>query len=46
MYRNRLVSLVLVGLFVWLTGCSTYTQIAPGEVADHGRVRVTRDGGD
>ena len=45
MYRNRLVSLVLVGLFVWLTGCSTYTQIAPSEVADHGRVRVTRDGG-
>jgi len=38
--------LALVGLFVWLTGCSTYTQIEPSEVADHGMVRVTLTDGD
>ncbi len=41
MFRNRAVSLVLVGLFVWVTGCSSYSQIELGEVADHGKVRVT-----
>ena len=44
MFRNRPVSLALVGLFVWVTGCSTYTQIEPNEVADHYRVRVTTTG--
>jgi len=40
-FRNRPVSLALVGLFLWVTGCSTYTQIELAEVADHGKVRVT-----
>jgi len=45
-FRSRPVSLALVGLFVWVTGCSTYTQIGIDEIADHGKVRVTRtDGG-
>jgi hypothetical protein len=39
--RSRTVSLALVGLFVWVTGCSSHTQIELGEVADHGKVRVT-----
>jgi hypothetical protein len=38
--RNRPVSLSLVALFLWLNGC-TYTQIRRGDVADHGKVRVT-----
>jgi len=29
-----------------LTGCSTYTQIGIGEVADHGKVRVTLTDGE
>ena len=41
MFRNRPVSLALVGLFVWVTGCTSYKQIEIGEVADHGEVRVT-----
>jgi len=41
MYRNRPVSLALVGLFVWVTACTSYKQIGVGEVADHGTVRVT-----
>jgi hypothetical protein len=45
MFRNRPVSLALVGLFAWVTACTSYTQIEPGEVADHDRVRVeTTDG--
>ena len=47
MFRNRAVSLALVGLFVWVTACSTtYTQIEPGEVADHDHVRVTLTDGE
>lgn len=46
MLRNRAVSLALVGLFVWVTGCSSYTQIGIGEVADHGKVRVTTTDGE
>ena len=46
MYRSRPVSLALVGLFLWVTGCSTYTQIEPGEVADKDYVRVTLTGGE
>ncbi len=47
MFRNRAVSLALVGLFVWVTGCSTtYTQIEPGEVADKDYVRVTLTDGE
>ena len=45
MFRNRLVSLALVGLFVWLIGCSSYTRIEPGEVADHEHIRVTTTDG-
>jgi hypothetical protein len=41
MFRNRPISLALVGLFVWVTGCSSYKQIELGEVADHEKVRVT-----
>ncbi len=46
MYRSRSVSLALVGLFIWVTGCQTYTQIEIGEVADHGKVRVTKTDGE
>ena len=45
MFRNRPVSLALVGLFVWVTGCTSYSQIEPREVADHGKARVTLDDG-
>jgi len=45
-YRNRSVSLVLVGLFVWLTGCTSWNQIGLSEVADHGKVRVTLTDGE
>ena len=41
MFRNRPVSLALVGLFLWVTGCTSYRQIEPSEVADYGEVRVT-----
>ena len=29
-----------------MTGCSSYTQIEPGEVADYGKVRVTTTDGE
>jgi len=45
-YRNRPVSLALVGLFIWVTACTSYTQIGIGEVADHGNVRVTLTNGE
>ena len=41
MFRCRPVSLVLVGLFLWTTACTSYSQIEPGEVADHNHIRVT-----
>ena len=41
MFRSRPVSLALVGLFLWLTGCTTWQQIELGEMADHDKVRVT-----
>jgi hypothetical protein len=41
MLRSRGVSLLLVGLFLCVTACTTYTQIEVGEVADHGKVQVT-----
>ena len=47
MFRSRPVSLALVGLFLWVTACSTtYTQIEPGEVADKDYVRVTLTDGE
>ena len=46
MFRSRTVSLALVGLFVWLTGCTSYKQIEVGEIPDHGTVRVTLADGD
>ena len=46
MFRSRPVSLALVGLFVWVTACSSYRQIEVGEVADHGKVRVTLTDGE
>jgi hypothetical protein len=45
-FRNRPVSLALVGLFVWVTACSTYTQIELQDVGNHGKVRVTTTDGD
>jgi hypothetical protein len=33
--------LLLVALFLWVTACTSYTQIQLDEVADHGKVRVT-----
>ena len=44
--RCRPVSLALVGLFVWVTACSSYSQIGLSEIADHGKVRVTTTDGD
>ena len=41
MSRNRAVSLLLVALFLWVTGCTSYKQIQVADVADHGNVRVT-----
>ena len=41
MFRNRPVPLALVGLFVWVTACTSYKQIQPADVADYGKVRVT-----
>ena len=41
MFRNRPVSLALVGLFVWVTACTSYKQIEVAQVADYGKVRVT-----
>ena len=46
MYRSRPVSLALVGLFIWLTGCTSYKQIQLSEVSDYGKVRVTRTDGE
>jgi len=45
-YRSRPVSLALVGLFVWVTGCTSYHQIELAEVTDHGKVRVTLTDGE
>ena len=45
MSHSRPVSLALVGLFVWTLGCTSYRQIEPSEVADHGKVRVTTTDG-
>ena len=46
MFRNRPVSLALVGLFVWVTGCHSYKQISIGELRDHTTVRVTLTNGE
>ena len=46
MFRNRPVSLALVGLFLWVTACTSYKQIELSEVADYGKVRVTLTGGE
>ena len=46
MFRNRSVSLALAGLFLWVTACSSYSQIELGEVTDHGKVRVTLTDGE
>ena len=46
MIRSRPVSLALVGLFVWVTACTSSKQIQLGEVADHGKVRVTTTDGE
>jgi len=43
--RRRPVSLALVGVFVWVTGCTSYKQIELGEVAHHGNARVTTTDG-
>jgi hypothetical protein len=32
-------------MFVWTVGCTSYKQIDVGDVADHGRVRVTQTDG-
>jgi hypothetical protein len=39
--RSRTVSLALVGLLLWLTGCTSYRVIPVGEAPEHGKVRVT-----
>ena len=45
MKRSRPVSLALVGLFLWQTGCTSFSQIEAREVADYGKARVTLDDG-
>ena len=46
MFRNRPVSLALVGLFLWVTACASYKQIEPAQVADYDEVRVTFSDGE
>ena len=46
MFRNRAVSLALVGLFLWVTACTSWSPIGISEVADHGKVRVTLTDGE
>ena len=46
MFRSRLVSLALVGLFAWTTACASYNQIVIGDVGEYGRVRVTMTDGE
>lgn len=46
MKRSRPVSLALVGLFVWVTGCHSYTQVGVGELSDYRTVRVTLTSGE
>lgn len=46
MKRSRPVSLALVGLFVWLAGCATYTQIELSDISNHDVVRVTTTTGE
>ena len=41
MFRNRAVSLALVGLCVWLTGCTSWQQIEIAELPDYSVVKVT-----
>ncbi len=38
---QRTGSLILVGLFLWVTGCTTWKQIEISELSEHDRVRVT-----
>jgi hypothetical protein len=40
-YHRRAVSLALVGLLVWVTGCYNYTPIGPSQVGYYGKVRVS-----
>ena len=46
MYRSRPVSLAPVGLFLWVTGCATYTQIELSDISNHDVVRVTTTTGE
>ena len=40
MFLNRPVSLALVGLFLWVTGCQSYKHVEP-PFAGHDQIRVT-----
>jgi hypothetical protein len=40
-FRRRPVSLALVGLFLWVTGCQSYKQIPPYAIEGQEKVRVT-----
>ena len=46
MFRVQVPSLALVGLVIWVTGCTSYKQIQLSEVADYEKVRVTRTDGE
>ena len=46
MFRSRPISLALVGLFLWVTACTSYKQIELAEVADYVEVRVTFSDGE
>ena len=41
MKRSRPVSLALVGLFLWVTGCTRYQEIEFPDVVAYDEVRVT-----
>jgi hypothetical protein len=40
-FRSRPVSLALVGLFLWVTGCHSYRQVEIAELPEQGTFRVT-----
>lgn len=46
MFRSRFVSMVLVVLFIWQTGCTYYSQVEIGDLPQRGKVRVTLSDGE
>lgn len=49
MIRNRIVSLALVGLFVWMTGCNKWVPLEPPYAplqGEYTQLRITQEGGE